>query len=94
MKNIHTLAFTALVSCFSMAAMADILALPAGGYGVTQGSGGVQRGATQDEVLQHLGEPQTRHAAVGVPSISSWEYERFRVYFEDGVVLHTVFNTP
>lgn len=94
MKNIRTLALTALLSCFSTLATADILSLPTGGYGVTQGSGGVQRGASQAEVLQHFGEPQKRHAAVGVPSISSWEYERFRVYFEDGVVLHTVFRAP
>jgi hypothetical protein len=54
----------------------------------------VQRGDSQAEVLQHLGEPQKRHSAVGVPAISSWDYPEFRVYFENGVVLHTVFSAP
>jgi hypothetical protein len=94
MKNFRVLALTSVLACFASAANADILVLPTGGYGVTQGAGSVQRGASQAEVLQHLGEPQKRHSAVGVPAISSWDYPEFRVYFENGVVLHTVFSAP
>lgn len=94
MMKMSILAFSAMLVCFGNAATADILRLPTGGYGVTQASGGVQRGASKSEVLQHLGEPQKRHRAVGVPAISSWEYADFRVYFENGLVLHTVFRAP
>ena len=92
--KISAMAFSAMLACFSSVATADILMLPTGGYGITQASGGVQRGASKIEVLQQLGEPQKRHQAVGVPAISSWEYADFRVYFEDGLVLHTVFRAP
>ena len=94
MMNIRVVALSAMLVCVNNAATADILMLPTGGYGVTQGSGGVQRGASMSEVLQHLGEPKKRHRAVGVPAISSWEYAEFRVYFENGLVLHTVFRAP
>lgn len=75
-------------------AFADILQLPGGGYGVTQAEKSVPRGASEDDVLKMFGEPQQRHKAVGTPAISSWEYQRFRVYFENGQVLHTVVAAP
>ena len=94
MKQIRILALTSVITGFASATAADILVLPTGGYGVTQRAGGVHRGASQTEVLQQLGEPQKRNAAVGVPAISNWDYAEFRVYFENGVVLHTVFSAP
>ena len=38
----------------------------------------------------HFGAPSGRHAAVGNPPITRWDYPQFSVYFEHDRVLHTV----
>jgi hypothetical protein len=37
-----------------------------------------------------FGEPRERHAAVGQPPITRWDYPAFSVYFEFDKVLHAV----
>lgn len=71
-------------------ATADILKLPNGSLGVTQSTSAPQRGASETDVLVKFGEPVHRHRPVGTPAISSWEYAQFEVYFESGVVIHSV----
>jgi hypothetical protein len=41
-------------------------------------------------VQSRYGEPVTRHAAVGLPPITRWDYAQFAVYFENDHVLHAV----
>jgi len=41
-------------------------------------------------VQSRYGEPVTRHAAVGQPPITRWDYAQFAVYFENDHVLHAV----
>jgi len=53
-------------------------------------SGSPERGETKADVLAELGEPVNRTPAVGDPPISSWEYDKFVVYFENDYVLHSV----
>jgi hypothetical protein len=48
------------------------------------------RGMSQQRVLERFGEPRARHAAVGDPPISRWDYDDFSVYFEHSHVLHAV----
>lgn len=48
------------------------------------------RGATMASVQSQFGEPTNRHAAVGNPPITRWDYPRFAVYFEHDRVLHAV----
>lgn len=48
------------------------------------------RGITMSAVEMRFGAPQTRHAAVGQPPISRWDYAGFSVYFEHEYVLHSV----
>ncbi len=74
----------------SNAPMAEIVALPGGGYNVNVSNATPQRGISEVDVLKKFGEPVHRHRAVGTPAISSWEYLQFEVYFENGIVLHTV----
>ena len=47
-------------------------------------------------VQSRYGEPTTRHAAVGNPPITRWDYPQFAVYFENDRVLHAVLvrNAP
>ena len=48
------------------------------------------RGSTMATVQSQFGEPTNRHAAVGDPPITRWDYPHFAVYFENDRVLHAV----
>jgi hypothetical protein len=48
------------------------------------------RGSTMATVQSRFGEPTNRHATVGVPPITRWDYPQFSVYFENDRVLHSV----
>lgn len=48
------------------------------------------RGSTMATVESRYGAPTNRHAAVGNPPITRWDYPGFSVYFENDRVLHTV----
>lgn len=57
------------------------------------------RGATMKSVESRFGAPATRHAAVGKPPITRWDYPRFSVFFEynrviDAVVTQASGTTP
>lgn len=47
-------------------------------------------GSTMTTVESRYGAPTNRHAAVGEPPITRWDYPQFSVYFENDRVLHTV----
>lgn len=48
------------------------------------------RGALESFVLKQYGEPTSKTLGVGEPAISSWTYSAFKVFFENGRVIHTV----
>ncbi len=48
------------------------------------------RGNTMATVQSRYGEPTNRHATVGDPPITRWDYPNFAVYFENDRVLHAV----
>jgi hypothetical protein len=48
------------------------------------------RGSSMATVQGRFGEPTSRHATVGVPPITRWDYPQFSVYFEHDRVLHSV----
>jgi hypothetical protein len=48
------------------------------------------RGSTMATVQSRYGEPTNRHATVGNPPITRWDYPQFAVYFENDRVLHAV----
>ena len=47
-------------------------------------------GMTMDNVEKSFGEPAQKHAAVGQPPITRWDYPAFSVYFEHDRVIHAV----
>jgi hypothetical protein len=54
-----------------------------------------RRGSTMTTVEAKFGAPRARHAAVGEPPITRWDYDAFSVYFEFQHVVHTVaHDTP
>ncbi len=48
------------------------------------------RGATMATVEQRFGAPSAKHAAVGQPPITRWDYAHFAVFFENDRVIHAV----
>ncbi|MEO6185887.1 MAG: phosphodiesterase [Steroidobacteraceae bacterium] len=49
-----------------------------------------QRGSSMTTVESRFGAPRERHAAVGKPPITRWDYNGFSVYFEYQHVVHAV----
>jgi hypothetical protein len=47
-------------------------------------------GMTMKIVEERFGTPQERHAAVGAPPITRWDYPAFAVFFEKDRVIHAV----
>jgi len=47
-------------------------------------------GQTMTSVESAFGAPSQRHAAVGEPPITRWDYPDFSVYFEHDRVIHAV----
>jgi hypothetical protein len=48
------------------------------------------RGSTQSAVEAKFGAPLERHATVGNPPITRWDYPGFSVFFERNRVIHAV----
>lgn len=48
------------------------------------------KGMSQAELIRRFGEPVDRKVPVGKPPISIWDYENFRVFFEEKWVIHAV----
>jgi hypothetical protein len=48
------------------------------------------RGSTMEQVEAKFGAPREKHAAVGNPPITVWDYDGFIVYFEKQYVIDSV----
>jgi hypothetical protein len=48
------------------------------------------RGQSMQAVESRFGQPINRHAAVGAPPITRWDYADFSVFFEHNLVIHAV----
>jgi len=49
-----------------------------------------KRGSTMTEVEKKFGAPVEKHATVGQPPITRWDYTGFSVFFEHDRVIHSV----
>jgi hypothetical protein len=49
-----------------------------------------KRGSTMTEVEKLFGAPVEKHATVGQPPITRWDYSGFSVFFEHDRVIHAV----
>lgn len=49
-------------------------------------------GQTMQAIESKFGEPDKRHAAVGEPPITRWDYQDYSVYFEYDRVLFSVLH--
>jgi hypothetical protein len=74
-------------------ALAETLSTDTGNPAASGGQ--PNRGSTMAAVQGRFGEPTQRHATVGNPPITRWDYPQFSVYFEHDRVLHAVLvRTP
>lgn len=89
MKNLLPLVLTAAL-CASASAHADVLQIPLGQQAAGQHQSLPQRGTSTSQVQRLHGEPITRHAAVGQPPITRWDYPGYSVYFEYDHVIQAV----
>jgi len=48
------------------------------------------RGSTMTSVESRFGAPNQKHATVGQPPITRWDYSGFSVFFENDRVIHAV----
>lgn len=69
-------------------ALAETLSTDTGNPAATDGQ--PNRGSTMAAVQGRFGEPTQRHATIGNPPITRWDYPQFSVYFEHDRVLHAV----
>ena len=89
MKHLLPLALTAAL--FTAATVqADTLAIPLGQQAAEQQVSLPKRGTSTSQVQRQHGEPVTRHAPVGQPPITRWDYAGYSVYFEYDHVVHSV----
>lgn len=76
-------------------AQADTLTIPLGEQAGSVQQSLPKRGTSRALVQRTHGEPTTRHAAVGQPPITRWDYPGYSVYFEYDHVIHAVrHHTP
>jgi hypothetical protein len=87
---------------FSMSTLAAILVMSLGFSSALQASTSddqnhaqkpkVTRGASMDSVEKKLGLPEKKHAAIGKPPITRWDYASYSVFFEHNHLLHIVYH--
>ena len=94
MKYLLPLTLAAALSA-TASVQADTLTIPLGQQAAGQQQKLPQRGTSTSQVQRQHGEPVTRHAAVGQPPITRWDYADFSVYFEyDHVIQAVRHHTP
>lgn len=94
MKQLLPLALTAALLA-AAPAHADTLTIPLGQQAAAQQQSLPQRGSSTSQVQRQHGDPVTRHATVGQPPITRWDYAGFSVYFEyDHVIQAVRHHTP
>lgn len=72
------------------AALAERIVIPLGQQGQAWNVETPPTGTHKDSVEQRFGSPLNKSGPVGDPPIYTWEYEKFRVYFESDYVIHSV----
>ncbi|MDX1460084.1 MAG: hypothetical protein R3348_03425 [Xanthomonadales bacterium] len=82
--------FMALLLLFSSLAVADVLILDE--VRQVERMDLPENGKSKGEIESRFGSPEQKHAAVGDPPITRWDYENYSVYFEYDLVLFSVLH--
>ncbi len=79
-----------LLALIAGAARADTLLIDGVESDAQSASARPKSGMTMTAVESTYGAPAQRHATVGQPPITRWDYPNFSVYFENDRVIHAV----
>jgi len=79
-----------LLAIGASASQADVLLIDGVEADAQSASARPSSGMTMERVEARFGSPSNRHAAVGEPPITRWDYPGFVVYFEHQQVIHAV----
>jgi hypothetical protein len=93
MRLSHTLALllTSVASLTCASAASEEVALPTHSSAATPAPVTVPaRGQSMSQIEAKFGAPTERHAVIGNPPITRWDYPSFSVFFEHQHVVHTV----
>jgi hypothetical protein len=88
--RLHTRLFILVAGMGLSPAWSDEVALPAAVPAATVSVSTPHRGITMHKVEAEYGSPSERHAAIGQPPITRWDYPGFSVFFEHDHVIHSV----
>ena len=88
-KRIAT-SLAVVVLALGAAASADVLLLDGIELDAPSATARPRAGTTMSSVESAYGTPSQKHAAVGEPPITRWDYPGFSVYFEHEKVVHAV----
>jgi hypothetical protein len=78
----------AALALMTTALQADVLLVKRSSE--AQGGAYPKRGASKAQIAAQYGAPSTKHAPVGKPPITRWDYPAFSVYFEHDHVIDSV----
>lgn len=93
MKALRTALLSVAMAALSLSAHAELVAVDGKPMVRSDSLPKPSRGMTMQAVEAQFGAPAQRHAAVGKPPITRWDYGHFAVYFEYDRVVHTVSGT-
>ncbi|MGC3980784.1 MAG: hypothetical protein QM808_05940 [Steroidobacteraceae bacterium] len=86
----HLVAAALLASVCAHSEEVSVPAAPTGETAAATVPATPARGVTMNKVEAQFGAPTERHAAVGKPPITRWDYPGFSVFFEYNHVVHSV----
>ena len=87
---VKTIATTCMLLVLADAARADTLLIDGVEADAQSASARPKSGMTMTAVESTYGMPTLKHATVGQPPITRWDYAGFSVYFEHDRVIHAV----
>jgi hypothetical protein len=94
----HNKFIFAVIFCIaSFSASADVLLIDVIDKEPANNASGLLRptnGQSMEQVKSKYGEPAKIYPTIGEPPITRWNFEKFAVYFEYNLVIHSVVNKP
>lgn len=92
-KLLKPLLAITLASCFGFIAPAtigDSVTIPLGQQGDHWNIKRPNTGMSKEQVQSQYGTPESQSGPVGTPAIYTWNYPKFKVFFENDRVIHSV----
>jgi len=95
--SLHKIILAAAFIGISLNANSDVLLIDVINDEPSNSDTGILRpvnGQSMAQVSAKFGDANKTYPAIGEPPITRWNYEKFAVYFEHNLVIHSVVNKP